>query len=47
MDKKYLNDLIVKERIQKTDGTIKYRHYVKQEKLGTGGFAECFLVERR
>ena len=46
--------MIIKERIQKADGTIKYRNYLKQDKLGKGkklidnlgGFAECFLVQR-
>jgi len=28
--------MIVKERIQKADGTIKYRNYLKQEMLGKG-----------
>lgn len=45
--------MIVKERIQKADGTIKFRSYLKQEKLGKGtlhinqgGFADCYLAER-
>ena len=28
--------MIVKERIQKADGTIKFRSYLKQDKLGKG-----------
>lgn len=28
--------MIVKERIQKADGTIKFRNYLKQDKLGKG-----------
>ena len=28
--------MIIKERIQKADGTIKYRNYLKQDKLGKG-----------
>jgi hypothetical protein len=30
--------MIIKERIQKADGTIKYRNYLKQDKLGKGKF---------
>lgn len=45
--------MIIKERIQRADGSIHYREYLKQERLGkgirdlkVGGFAECFVVER-
>jgi hypothetical protein len=30
--------MIVKERIQRADGSIHYREYLKQEKLGKGIF---------
>lgn len=45
--------MIIKERIQRTDGSIYYREYLKKERLGkgttfyiSGGFAECFVAER-
>jgi hypothetical protein len=45
--------MIIKERIQKADGSIRFRNYLKQDRLGKGnpvidlgGFAECFTVER-
>lgn len=28
--------MIIKERIQKADGSIRFRNYLKQEKLGKG-----------
>ncbi len=36
--------MIIKERIQKADGTIKYRNYLKQEKLGKGKFILMYKV---
>jgi hypothetical protein len=53
IDEFYLFNMIVKERIQKADGSIRFRNYLRQERLGkgihwcyVGGFAECFTVER-
>jgi hypothetical protein len=47
----YYFGMIIKERIQKADGSIRFRNYLKQERLGKGtssdhigGFAECFTV---
>ena len=28
--------MIIKERIQKADGSIRFRNYLKQERLGKG-----------
>lgn len=45
--------MIVRERIQRADGSIRYREYLQQQRLGKGnqwfylgGFAECFVAER-